>query len=115
APILGVAGIRARIDAARERGVRVAAVSGIIGGRAIRGPADRMLASLGHEASALGVARIHAPWIDLFVIDRVDAGLEPAIRDLGVDVLVTDTIMDDDEARARVAGTVLDAVAARRR
>ena len=115
APILGVGGIRAGIDAARKRGTLVAAISGIIGGRALKGPADRMLASLGHEASALGVARIHAPLIDMFVIDRVDAGLEPAIRDLGVDVLVTDTIMDGDEARARVAGTVLEAVAARRR
>ncbi len=115
APILGVPGIRPAIDAARERGVPVAAVSGIIGGRALKGPADRILASLGHEPSALGVARIYAPWIDLFVLDSVDATLAPAIRALGPDVLVTDTIMDDDAARARVAATILEAVAARRR
>ncbi|MBI3747087.1 MAG: 2-phospho-L-lactate transferase [Chloroflexi bacterium] len=115
APILGVAGIRAGIDAARARGVPVAAISGIIGGRAVKGPADRILVSLGHEASALGVARIHAPWIDLFVIDTVDAALAPAIRELGLDVLVADTLMDTDEARARVAGTVLEAVTALRR
>lgn len=115
APILGVVGIRSGVEAARTRGVPVVAISGIIGGRALKGPADRMLVSLGHEASALGVARIHAPIVDLFVIDPVDAALEPAIRDLGLDVLVTDTIMDTDQARARVAGTVLEAAAGRRR
>ncbi|MCI0346376.1 MAG: 2-phospho-L-lactate transferase, partial [Chloroflexi bacterium] len=56
-PILAVPGLRAAIDAARARGVRVIAVSPIIAGRALKGPADRMLASLGHEATALGVAR----------------------------------------------------------
>jgi LPPG:FO 2-phospho-L-lactate transferase len=115
APILGVAGIRPAIDAARERGAPVVAVSGIIGGRALKGPADRILASLGHEPTALGVARIYAEWLDLFVLDAVDAALAPAIRALGPDVLVTDTIMGDDAARARVAGTILEAVAARRR
>jgi LPPG:FO 2-phospho-L-lactate transferase len=115
APILGVAGVQAGIEAARARGAPVAAISGIVGGRALKGPADRMLTSLGHEASALGVARIHAQLVDLFVIDAVDAELEPAIRDLGLDVLVTDTIMDTNEARARVAGVVLDAVGSARR
>ena len=114
APILAVPGIRQAIDAARARGVPIAAVSGIVGGRAIKGPADRILASLGHEATALGVARIYADWVDLFVIDQVDAGLEAPIRAVGLDVLVTDTIMSDDAARARLAGEVLDAVAARR-
>ena len=115
APILGVPGLRPAIDAARSRGVPIAAISGIIGGRALKGPADRILASLGHEATALGVARIYAPWVDLFVLDAVDEALAPAIRALGPDVLVTDTIMGDDAARARVAATVLEAVAARRR
>lgn len=115
APILGVSGIRAGLDAARARGVPVAAISGIIGGRAVKGPADRMLASLGHEATALGVARIHADLVDLFVLDSVDASLEPAVRALGLDVLVIDTMMDSDESRARVAGSVLDALAGHRR
>ena len=115
APILGVAGIRPAIDAARERGAPVVAVSGIVGGRALKGPADRILASLGHEPTALGVARIYAEWLNLFVLDAVDAALAPAIRALGPDVLVTDTIMGNDAARARVAGTILEAVAARRR
>ncbi len=115
APILGVPGLRPAIDAVRSRGVPIAAISGIIGGRALKGPADRILASLGHEATALGVARIYAPWVDLFVLDAADEALAPAIRALGPDVLVTDTIMGDDAARARVAATVLEAVAARRR
>lgn len=115
APILAVPGIRPAIDAARARGVPVAAISGIVGGRAIKGPADRMLVSLGGEASALGVARRYAGWVDLFVLDSVDAQLEPAIRDLGFSTLVTDTMMVDDTVRARLAGDVLEALAARRR
>lgn len=115
APILGVPGIRLAIDAARARGVPVAAISGIVGGQALKGPADRILASLGHEPSALGVARIYADWIDLFVLDTVDEALAPAVRALGPDIVVTDTIMSDDAARARIAGTVLEALSARRR
>jgi LPPG:FO 2-phospho-L-lactate transferase len=115
APILAVPGIRPAIDAARARGVPVAAISGIVGGKAIKGPADRMLVSLGGEASALGVARRYAGWVDLFVLDSVDAQLEPAIRDLGFSTLVTDTMMVDDVVRARLAGDVLEALAARRR
>jgi LPPG:FO 2-phospho-L-lactate transferase len=107
APILAVRGTAEAIAAARERGVRVIAVAGIVGGHAIKGPADRMLTSLGHEPSALGVARIYAAWIDAFVLDRVDAQLEPAIAALGLGTLVTDTIMTDGEASARLAGELL--------
>jgi len=104
APILAVPGTREAIDEARRRGTRVTAVSGIVGGRALKGPADRMLESLGHEVSALGVARLLAGWVDTFVIDTVDAALGSAIEDLGLEVVVTDTIMSDDAARARLAG-----------
>ena len=109
-PILGVAGIEAGIQSARARGVPVVAVSGIIGGAALKGPADRMLVSLGHEASALGVARQYTSLVDLFVLDRIDAALEPQIRALGMRTLVTDTIMAGDPGRARIAGEILDAV-----
>ena len=111
-PLIALKGLRLAIDAARRRGVPVVAVSGIVGGRALKGPADRMLVSLGHESSALGVARIYADWVDTFVIDSVDAELAPAIEALGLRVVVTDTIMADDAARARVAGDVLSAAAA---
>ena len=106
-PILAVPGVRGALEAARARGVPIAAVSGIIGGKALKGPADRMLASLGEDASALGVARHLAPVSTHFVLDDVDVALEPAIRDLGLQTLVTDTIMTDDAGRARVAQDVL--------
>jgi len=106
-PILAVPGLRDAIQQARGRGVTVTAVSGIIGGRALKGPADRMLATLGHEVSALGVARLYEDWVDRFVLDEVDAELAPAVEALGLAVHVTDTIMGDDAGRARLAGELL--------
>ncbi len=107
APILGVPGMRAALGAAQARGVPVIAVSPIVGGRALKGPADRMLAGLGHEPSALGVARLYADVVDAFVIDDVDRALAPAISELGVRVMVTDTVMPDDAGRVRLAGELL--------
>jgi LPPG:FO 2-phospho-L-lactate transferase len=109
-PLLAIDGLRSAVAAARSRGVPVIAVSGIVGGRALKGPADRMLVSLGHESSALGVARLYADWVDALVIDVVDAALAPPIEALGLRVVVTDTIMTDDAARARLAGDVLQAI-----
>jgi LPPG:FO 2-phospho-L-lactate transferase len=106
-PILAVPGIRASLDEARARDTPMVAVSGIIGGKALKGPADRMLASLGEEASALGVARRYASLISHFVLDRVDASSEGAVRELGLETLVTDTIMTDDAARTRLANEIL--------
>lgn len=111
-PILAVPGMRDAIDEARGRGVPVAAVSPIIGGKALKGPADRMLASLGVESSATGVAGRYAGLIDLMVIDAMDAGLVPAIEALGVRAVAADTIMADEAARARVARSVLAAMGA---
>ena len=107
-PILAVPGLRGLLDDARARGVPVVAVSPIIGGRALRGPADRMLASLGHESSALGVARLYAGLLDAFVLDRADAALGPPVEALGMRALVTDTVMGDDADRARLAREVID-------
>jgi LPPG:FO 2-phospho-L-lactate transferase len=109
-PLLALDGLRSAVAGARARGVPVIAVSGIVGGRALKGPADRMLVSLGHESSALGVARHYADWVDTFVIDTVDASLAPSIEALGLRVVVTDTIMSDDDARSRLAAEVLRAV-----
>jgi LPPG:FO 2-phospho-L-lactate transferase len=108
-PILAVPDLPELLDGARRRGARIVAVSGIIGGRALKGPADRMLASLGHESSALGVARGYAGLIDAFVFDTVDAELAAAVEALGVRAVVTDTIMTDDASRARLAGEVMAA------
>ncbi len=112
-PILAVPGMRDRIEAARGRGARLVAVSGIIGGKALKGPADRMLASLGEEPTALGVARRYASLIDTFVLDTIDSELAPAVEALGVRAVVADTIMTDDASRTRLARDVLAAVAAR--
>jgi LPPG:FO 2-phospho-L-lactate transferase len=106
-PILAVPGLRDALVAARSRGAPVVAVSGIVGGQALKGPADRMLVSLGHESSALGVARLYAGLVDGFVLDSVDAALESAIAVLDMATLTTDTIMTDDSARARLAGETL--------
>jgi LPPG:FO 2-phospho-L-lactate transferase len=107
-PMLALPGFRDYLADARRRGVPIVAVSGIVGGKALKGPADRMLASLGMESSAVGVARIYADLVDVFVLDRIDADQEPAIQALGVRTVVTDTIMTDDAARARLARDVLD-------
>ena len=108
-PILAVAGIEAGLQTARTRGVPVVAVSGIVGGKALKGPADRMLRSLGHDSSALGVARLYTGIADVFILDERDASLEPAITTLGLRTVVTDTIMADDSGRARLAASVLAA------
>ena len=110
-PILDVPGMRELLAAARGRGVPAAAVSPIVGGKAVKGPADRMLASAGHESSALGVARLYAGLVDVFVLDTVDADSAQAIEALGLRPLVKDTIMTDDAARARLAADVLHAIA----
>lgn len=107
APILAVPGMADLIATARRRGVPVVAVSGIVGGKALKGPADRMLAALGFESSATAVATSYAGWIDGFVLDTTDAALEPAVRGLGLRTLVTDTIMADHQGRARLARDVL--------
>lgn len=103
-PILAIGGMREALLAAR--GVRVG-VSGIVAGSALRGPADRMLGSLGHEASALGVARLYAGLVDHFVIDEADAELAAPIRELGMQVSVLPTVMRTDEDRAALAARLV--------
>ena len=103
-PILELAGVR---DAFKGAGVPKIAVSPIIGGRALKGPADRMLTSLGHESSALGVARLYVGLIDRFVLDAADAPLAPAIEQLGVAADVLPTIMRTDADRAGLAARLV--------
>ncbi|MEW6636035.1 MAG: 2-phospho-L-lactate transferase [Actinomycetota bacterium] len=104
-PILAVPGMRKAIEV--SRGPKVA-VSPIVGGRALKGPADRMLASLGHEVSAAGVARIYEGLVDGFVVDRADEEQRARIEALGMRVLVTDAVMRDETDRARLAREVLE-------
>ena len=114
-PILAVPGLLAEIATARGRGVAAVGVSGIVGGKALRGPADRMLASLGDEPSALGVARRYAAvgLLDVFVIDRQDEALADTVRALGLEVVVTDTIMTDVASRAALAREMVAAAVGR--
>ncbi len=104
-PILAVPGLRELV--ARHPGARVA-VSPIVGGRALRGPADRMLESLGHDVSAYGVAALYQGLVDGMVIDEVDAALAPRIEALGMRVLVAPTVMVDAAGRTLLASKVLD-------
>jgi LPPG:FO 2-phospho-L-lactate transferase len=104
-PILAVPGMRDLIRAAHVPRV---AVSPIIAGKALRGPADRMLAGLGDDVSALGVARLYADLLDGIIIDHADAALAERIADeLRLRVHVTDTIMHSPTDRQRLAQETL--------
>jgi LPPG:FO 2-phospho-L-lactate transferase len=113
-PILAVPGLLAEIVAARHRGVASIGVSGIVGGKALRGPADRMMASLGEEPDSFGVARRYASagLLDVFVLDLADADLAGDVSGLGLQVVVTDTVMMDERSRARLAREMLAAARA---
>jgi LPPG:FO 2-phospho-L-lactate transferase len=87
----------------------VVAVSPIIGGAPIKGPADKLMNGLHMEVSAVGVARSYRDFLDVMVIDQQDAHLLNRIEDLGIPALATDTIMRDMETKAALARTVLKA------
>ena len=106
-PILGVPGVRQAIVAAGRRGTPRVAVSPIVAGAALKGPADRMLASLGHEVTALGVARLYAGLVNAFVLDEADADLAPRVEDLGMEALVLPTVMGRDADRAALARALI--------
>ena len=101
--IRAVQGVEARL---RERCDAVA-VSPIIGGRPVKGPADRLLRAVGAETSAQGVAKLYQPIAKAIVIDRVDAGLAPAIEALGLGVRVTETLMKDTRVCRQLADLAL--------
>jgi len=97
-PILALPGVRERIAAKPTL-----AVSPIIGGQALKGPAAKMMKEQGLEVSALGVAQHYAGLVDGFVLDERDAGLADAVRALGMTPFVTDSIMRDKADRRRLA------------
>ena len=104
-PILALRGIRARIE--NSRAVRIA-VSPIVGGEALKGPAAKMFRELGITASALAVAQRYAGLLTGFVLDRIDADQAGQIKALGMDVLVTDTVMRTEADRERLAGELVN-------
>jgi LPPG:FO 2-phospho-L-lactate transferase len=89
-PILSVPGIR---DALRARKRDVIAVCPIVGGKSLKGPSDKMLAQLGYDTSALGVAKLYSDFIGTFVIDSADASQADSIRALDMEVVVLPTVM----------------------
>lgn len=104
--ILAVPGIH---DALHEAQGMVVAVSPIVGGAPIKGPADKLMRGLGMPVSAVGVTRCYRDFLDVMVIDHQDAHLASEIEDLGIPVVVTNTIMSDLSAKAALAREVLHA------
>ena len=111
-PILALPGVR---ETLRRAAAPVAAVSPLIAGKPVKGPADRMLAGLGIEVSAAGIANLYDDFVDTFVLDRRDVESESAgaaavrkrIEALGMDVLVTETLMRDMDTSIALARTVV--------
>jgi LPPG:FO 2-phospho-L-lactate transferase len=104
-PILAVPGIR---EALRARKNDVIAVCPIVGGKSLKGPSDKMLAQLGHEPSAQGVAKLYSDFTGTFVIDSVDASQADAIRTLGMQVVVLPTVMKARGQKRKLARALLD-------
>src|SRR5205085_2871420 len=104
--ILAVPGIH---DMLHEASGMVVAVSPIIAGAPIKGPADKLMSGLKMEVSAVGVARYYRDFLDVMVVDEQDAHLLDAIEDLGIPAVATDTIMRDATAKAVLARKVLEA------
>ena len=103
-PILAVAGIREALRARRET---VVAICPIVGGKSLKGPSDKMLAELGHEASAKGVAKLYADFTGTFVIDPVDESQRAAIESLGMKIAVIPTVMKTRGDKRKLARAIL--------
>ena len=99
-PVLAVGGVPETLAARRERNV---AVSPIVAGAALKGPAARMLSELGEESSVVGVARRYRDMVGTLVIDEADSGLAAAVADVGMRAVVAPTIMSSPEAAAELA------------
>jgi LPPG:FO 2-phospho-L-lactate transferase len=106
-PILALSGVTARLSSLQ---VPIVAVSPIIAGQAVKGPAGKMFRELGLEISALSVARHYGSLLNGLVVDDADAGLASAIRDLGIEPLVTKTVMQSRQDKVRLAHEVVDFV-----
>lgn len=103
-PVVAVPGVRERLEARRDA---VVAVSPIIAGAALKGPADRLLEELGEEASVVGVARRYAPFVGTLVVDEADAERAGAVEAEGVRCVVAATIMSGPAESAALAEVTL--------
>jgi LPPG:FO 2-phospho-L-lactate transferase len=107
APVLAVPGVEASVRARRASTV---AVSPIVGGAALKGPADRMLVELGHESSVVGVARLYRELAAVLVVDHADAHLAAAVEAEGMRCVVTDTVMQTTARATALARITIGAV-----
>jgi len=105
--ILAIPGIR---NALKKTKAKITAVSPIIQGATVKGPANRMMKSMGMEPSALGVAKAYQDFLDVMIIDEQDKELQKIIEKLGMKVITTDTIMKDKKTKVALAKTTLDSV-----
>lgn len=105
-PILGISGIRGAVSASLAP---VVAISPLIAGKVVKGPADRMMAGLGLRADAVGIARQYRDIADILMIDHADAGLCDMIRKTGPCVHCSDIMMRDLDDKKRLAGDLLAA------
>ena len=105
--ILSIKNIR---DALRKTTATIVGVSPIVGGAAIKGPADKLMRGLGLDVSAYGVASLYRDFLDGFVIDSVDGNQKKQIEELGIRVHVTETIMKTFDDKKRLAKTVLNMI-----
>jgi LPPG:FO 2-phospho-L-lactate transferase len=105
-PLLAVPGVRAALVARRDD---IVAVSPIVAGSALKGPADHLMAELGSDPSVVGVARLYAPWVSTLVIDEADRDLSGEVEAEGVRCVVAPTIMDSPDKAATLARVVINA------
>jgi LPPG:FO 2-phospho-L-lactate transferase len=108
-PILALAGVRAELS---HTPAPIVAISPIVGGEALKGPAAAMLASLGHEVSPVGVARLYADFLDAMVLDERDAALASHVESAGPRAVIAPTIMRDLPAKEHLARVALAAAGA---
>jgi len=106
-PILSLEGVR---DTLRKTAAKIVAVSPIVRGKPIKGPADKLMAGVGLEVSAYSVASLYSDFVDVFIIDGLDSGLKSLIEKLGLRVIATDTIMRNLEDKVKLARTALNFV-----
>ncbi|HLG93085.1 MAG TPA: 2-phospho-L-lactate transferase CofD family protein, partial [Acidimicrobiales bacterium] len=108
-PILAVPGVA---EALRRRRHSAVAVSPLVGGSALKGPADRMLAELGHGASVAAVARLYSELVSRLVVDPADAHLADQVEAAGVGCVVAPAVMDTPQRAEGLARAVLAAARA---
>ncbi len=103
--ILAVNGVR---DALRKTKAKKVAISPIVSGAPIKGPADKLLRGLGLEVSAYSVAKLYSDFLDTFILDTLDANEKSRIEKLGIEVKVVNTIMRNLKDKVQLARTVLE-------